>query len=351
MSGALLVYGANGYTGRLIVAECLARGVRPILSGRSAAAINGMAATSGLESRPVALDDPRALAETLRGVGAVLHCAGPFIHTAGPMLEACLANRVHYLDITGEIAVFEQVAALHERAESAGVTLLPGVGFDVVPTDCLAAHLKRRLPSATSLTLAFSGGTPPSQGTALTVIEGLGSGGAIRRDGRITGVPVAWRTRVVDFGVRERLCVTIPWGDVSTAFYSTRIPNIETYMATSAQSVRLLRLSRYLGPVLASGPVKRLLAARVKKGPAGPSPEALASRQSHVWGEVRDGAGLSARSRLTAPNGYALTALSSVRAAVRVLGGGAPAGFLTPSMAFGADFVLEIPGTTREDIA
>ncbi len=351
MSRPLLLYGANGYTGQLILTECLARGLRPIVSGRNAAAITELATRHGLEARPVGLEDRAALQHALDGVGAVLHCAGPFVHTATPMLEACLATGVHYLDITGEIAVFEQVARLDARARAASVTLLPGVGFDVVPTDCLAAHLKRRLPSATSLELAFSGGTPPSHGTSLTIIEGLGQDGAIRRDGRITPVPQGWRTRMVDFGVRERMCVTIGWGDVSTAFHSTGIPNIVTYVATSPQGARSLRWSRYLSPVLGTSTVKNFLAARVKRGPAGPSADALAARQSHVWGEVTDAHGGVARARLTAPSGYALTALTAVRAAMRVLGGATAAGFVTPSKAFGPEFILEIPGTTREDIA
>lgn len=347
---SLLIYGANGYTGRLVVAEARARGLTPILSGRNAAAVRALAAEHGLEARPADLGDAAAMDAALRDVRVVLHCAGPFQHTVRAMTAACLRNGVHYLDITGEIAVFERVARLDAEAKARGITMIPGVGFDVVPTDCLAAHLKSRLPSATELTLAFVGGTGPSQGTALTVVEGLGQGGAIRSGGRITPVSVAWRTRTIDFGDKARLCVTIPWGDVSTAFHSTGIPNIITYMSTSASAVRWLRVSRLLGPVLRTRWVRNLAAGRVRRGPAGPSPESLARTRSRVWGEARDAEGRVVRARLTAPSGYLLTAQTAVRAAERLLAGGVPTGFLTPSRAFGADFILTVPETAREDL-
>lgn len=347
----MLIYGVTGYTGRLILDEALARGHRPILSGRSAAAVEALAAQHGLEARPAALDDAAAMQRALTGVGLVIHCAGPFLHTAQPMLAACLATGTHYLDITGEIGVFEAMAAAHERGVQAGITILPGVGFDVVPTDCLAAHLKRRLPSATALELAFSGGTGLSHGTAATMIEGLGLGGAVRRGGRITRVPTAWRTRTVPFADRTRLCVTIPWGDVSTAFRSTGIPDITTYVATTAGGLRSMRLMRWLEPLLRMRALKRFLLGRLKSRPAGPSATALDRSRSQVWGEATDASGASVRARLTAATGYRLTAIAAVRAAERVRGGGIAAGFLTPSLAFGADFILEIPGSVREDLA
>ncbi|MCE9601530.1 MAG: saccharopine dehydrogenase NADP-binding domain-containing protein [Gemmatimonadetes bacterium] len=350
MAKPLLIYGVTGYTGRLILDEALARGLKPIISGRNAEAVRALAAQHGLEARPVSLDDPEALRGALTGIGAVLHCAGPFFRTVSAMLDACLDMGVHYMDITGEIAVFERLAGANERARVAGITLLPGVGFDVVPTDCLAAHLKSRLPGANSLTLAFSGGSAPSHGTAATVIEGMGLGGAIRRNGRIERVPSGWRTRTIAFADKPRLCVTIPWGDVSTAFHSTGIPDITTYMATSLSGLRGLRLSRFLEPVLRMAAVKRFMLARLKSRPAGPGPEALARAKSQVWGEVRDASGKVVQARLTAPNGYKLTAVAAVRAAERLLAGGVPTGFTTPSKAFGADFVLEIPGTVREDL-
>src|SRR5829696_2843358 len=181
-SGRVLIYGSNGYTGRLIVERALERGLRPVLAGRNAAEVQRQADELGLEHRVFSLDDPRAVDAGLVGVGVVMHCAGPFARTSRPMADACLRTRVHYLDITGEIAVFEALAARDAEAKASGVMLLPGVGFDVVPSDCLAAHLARRLPTATRLTLAFRSAGRMSRGTALTAIDRISDGGLVRRN-------------------------------------------------------------------------------------------------------------------------------------------------------------------------
>ncbi len=350
-STALLVYGAYGYTGALVVKEAIARGLRPVLAGRDSVALSAVAKPFGLVERAASLDDPRALDSTLDGVRVVLHCAGPFIHTSAPMVDACLRRGVHYLDVTGELGVFEAIAARDAEARARGVTLLPGVGFDVVPSDCLAAHLARRLPGATHLALAFRGPRGISRGTATTIAENAGSGGAVRRDGRIVSVPAAWRTREVDFGDGRRdLVVTIPWGDVSTAWHSTGIPNVEVYMAMTAAMRRALVISRWLGWLLSAGPVRRWLVARARARKSGPSDASRARGESRLWGEARDAHGHSVVSRLVAPEAYTLTARTAVEAAIRVLGGGVGVGFQTPSRAFGADFILGLAGVVREDV-
>ena len=346
----ILVYGATGYTGRLVLEECLASGLQPVVAGRDAAAVEALAAPHALAWRVAALDDAAALDLLFTGVRVVIHCAGPFSRTSRRMVDACLRNGVHYLDITGEIAVFEALAARNAEARAAGVMLLPGAGFDVVPSDCLAAHLKRRLPSATSLTLAFHGGTGLSRGTATTMAENAGSPGAVRRGGRIVAVPPAWRTRVIDFGDKSRLAATIPWGDVSTAFYSTGIPDIEVYAAMSPATVRSLRFSRVLAPILRLAWVRRRLVASIHRRAAGPSVQARAGAVARLWGEVRDGAGNRASARLECPDGYTLTAKTVVLAARAVLDKRAIPGFQTPSLAFGADFILQVPGCARTDL-
>jgi short subunit dehydrogenase-like uncharacterized protein len=271
--------------------------------------------------------------------------------------DACLraARRgqpVHYLDITGEIAVFEGLAARDAEARGAGVMLLPGVGFDVVPSDCLAAHLARRVPGARRLALAFRALGAPSRGTRATMAENLGRPGAVRRGGRIVPVPPAWRTRQVDFGDgRPRPATTIPWGDVSTAWHSTGIPDVEVYMAMPAALRRLLALSRLAAPLLATGPVRRFAAARARGGAAGPDAAARAAGASLLWGEAVADDGRRAEARLRGPEGYTLTALAAVHLAAKVLDGAAPAGFQTPSRAYGADVVLELPGVERVDVS
>lgn len=349
MAADFLLYGSYGYTGRLIAEHARKQGLAPLLAGRDAAAVAAQGAELGLPHRAFSLDDTAALDAALRETRVVLHAAGPFSRTARPMMEACLRAGAHYLDITGEISVFETAAALDGRAREAGVMMMPGAGFDVVPSDCLAAHLKRRLPGATRLTLAFMGLGGISRGTATTMAENAGEGGAVRRGGRITRVPAAYRSMEVDFGRGPVTVTTIPWGDVSTAFHSTGIPDIEVYTRVPLKQVRVMRATRRLGWLLASAPVQRMLKRSIRKGPPGPTPEQRAKGVSLLWGKVEDAEGRAAVSRLRTPEGYTLTARTAVAAVRRVLAGDAPAGFQTPSRAYGADWILEFEGVVRED--
>lgn len=337
-----LLYGANGYTGRLVARLAVARGERPVLAGRSAAKIAALADELGLEHRAFGLDDPDAIRRGLDGVTAVAHCAGPFSATAGPMARACVNAGLHYLDITGEIEVFEELHGLTGRARAAGSVLLPGAGFDVVPTDCAAALLAEALPGAERLDLAFLAGGGPSPGTARTTVEGMGKGGRARIDGVITEVPVGWHTIRADFPSGPRTVASVPWGDVSTAYYSTGIGNITTYTAVPAAMIRAnqaLRLNRLLG----LGPVQRLAQGLAARRVPGPSEERRSRTRAEVWGRASTPE-RAVHAMLTTPNAYDLTADSVVRAITRL--GSVPPGTHTPSTAFGPRYVTELDGVT-----
>ncbi len=350
MADAFLLYGSYGYTGNLILELALSQRIRPVLGGRNAVALAEQARAHQLEYRAFDLNDRAAAIKQLRGVGAVLNCAGPFHRTALPMVQACLQTGAHYLDITGEIQVFETLARQDRAARQANIVLLPGSGFDIVPTDCLAAHLKSRLPDATELVLAFQGLGRLSRGTATTMTENVGRGGAVRRNGVITRMPAAWKTRQIDFGNGPVTVTTIPWGDVATAYYSTGIGNIEVYTAVPPAMIRQMRLTRYFGWLLALPPVQAHLKGKINAGPPGPSAESRKQTYSLVWGQATNGAGHRVSARLRTPNGYTLTALTALRATQKVLAGEAKPGFQTPSLAFGKDFVLQFEGVKREDL-
>lgn len=350
MSPRFLIYGANGYTGALVAREAARRGLSPVLAGRDESKVAPLAEELNFEHRAFGLDDAARLDAGLAGVAAVLHCAGPFSRTSRPMADACLRARAHYLDITGEIAVFESLAARDREARDAGVMLLPGVGFDVVPSDCLAAHLRRRLPTATRLKLAIGGAGRLSRGTLTTMVENVHRGGMIRRGGRLTPVPAGWKTREVDFGRGPVKATTIPWGDVSTAFHSTGIPDVEVYAAAPAAARIFMKASRPFKGLLASATVQAFLKRRIQKLPPGPSEEELRGGASFVWGEVEDDSGARRASRLRGPESYALTVRTGLAAVARVLEGDHAPGFQTPSRAYGPDFVLGIEGVAREDL-
>ncbi len=345
-----LLYGATGYTGRLIAEMAPSYGVHLIVAGRDARAVAALADELQLEGRAFSLTEPKAIRSAIHDVQVVLNCAGPFIHTFEPLAAACIASGVHYVDVTGEIVVIEALAARGAAARAAGVMLLPGAGFDVVPTDCLAVYLKGKLPTAHSLALAIRGTGLLSRGTKTTMVEHLHRGGMVRREGRITRVPAGWKTRSIDFGDgHPYTAITIPWGDVATAYYSTGIPNIEVYAALPVVMRRTLKLSRYFGWLTRLAAIRALLRRRVRAGAPGPTVDERAHARSFVWGEAEDAHGNSVVARLSGPDGYTMTAHTALLIIRRVLQGNAPPGFQTPARAYGPDLVLEVPGVTRTE--
>src|SRR5581483_1447538 len=277
-----------------------------------------------------------------------LHCAGPFSATSAPMVDACLQARAHYLDITGEVEVFEAVLGRDAEARARGIVLLPGTGFDVVPSDCLAALLHRRLPSATKLELAFAPSGRSSPGTLKTSIESLPRGGLVRRGGKLVRVPPAHEVREIPFADKPRMAMSIPWGDLATAFRSTRIPDITVFMAARASVIRAARLTRFTSPLLALAPVQSFLKSRVEKSVRGPDREERARGGAQFWGRVSDGS-RSVEMTMTVPEGYTLTADAALECARRVLAGAVAPGAWTPSLAFGAEFAASLPGVRVGD--
>jgi short subunit dehydrogenase-like uncharacterized protein len=341
-----MIYGSYGYSGSLIAERAVQQSLSPILAGRDAGRLKEQA-----QRLAFSLSDASALDAALGEVDAVLHCAGPFVHTFRQVAEACLRTGRHYVDISGEIPGFEALAALDGQARTAGVMLLPGAGFDVVPSDCLSAHVKSRLPSADHLRLFLRGvGAGVSRGTASSGIENMHRGAMLRRDGRIVHTRLAARTLKVDLGRGPVWTALFNWGDVSTAWYSTGIPNIEVYMALPRRTIDSLHVVNLLMPVLALRPVKMLLRSLLKLFPPGPPPERRQRAFAILQAEAADPSGRRVVSRLRVPEGYTTTALTAVEIMKRILAGDFKPGFQTPNLAYGADFILGFEGVERTDL-
>ncbi|MFT3819635.1 MAG: saccharopine dehydrogenase NADP-binding domain-containing protein [Rubrivivax sp.] len=342
-----MIYGANGYTGELIAREAARRGLKPVLAGRRRESVEALAHSLGLEARAFGLDgDAAALTAQIQGHALVLNCAGPFSATAAPMMEACLRARAHYLDITGEIAVFERAQSLDARARDAGVVLCPGVGFDVIPTDCVAAALKAALPDATHLALGFDSRSGFSPGTAKTSVEGLAQGGKVRRDGKIVSVPLAYEVRRIDFGDGEKDAMTIPWGDVSTAYHTTGIPNVQVFIPGSPRMIAGARRANFIRPLLGLPWVQQLVKARIARTVKGPGEEQRAQMPTFVWGEAINARGEKKTARIRTANGYSLTITGALAVVEHLMTARQPAGgAYTPARLVGADLVTRLPGS------
>lgn len=350
MRTQILLYGSYGYTGQLIASECKAKNLSVILAGRNREALQKQSEVTGYQFEVVEIHETEKLKNLLGKVEVVIHCGGPFRHTAKAMAEACLETKTHYTDITGEYLVFEMLAGYDQQAKAAGVMLMPGTGFDVVPSDCLALHLKNKLPTATHLQLAFTmTGGGLSRGTKKSMIEGWPEGGCIRKEGVLTRIELGDKMMPVDFGLFKMMALCIPWGDVSTAWRSTGIPNIEVYSGAPPSQLKMAKSIRYFAWLMKVGWVKNFILSHIDKQAPGPSAEKREQGRSYLWGKAWDN-NKSVEARLETLSGYALTAKTAVLIAEKILQGNFKNGYQTPAMAYGADLILEIATSKRSDI-
>jgi len=347
----ILVYGSYGYTGALIVEHAMQEGLSLILAGRDEKKLRAQAEKYKLEYRVFGVEDAAALDAALQEVDAVLHCAGPFVLTFQQMAEACIRNKKHYVDISGEIEEFEALAQMDQAAKQAGIMLLPGGGFDVVPSDCLIAYTAHKLPNATDLKLYIKSiGSGISRGTARSGIENSHRQGRIRRDGKIISVPNLYDSKAVDFGRGPSRLISMGWGDVSTAYYSTGIPNVTVYMGFPKAMISMMKFTKVAGPLLYTRTARNFIKWLIGIFFApGPSREKNKTGFSLLIAEVSNGT-KTIRAKLRTPEAYHLTALTSVEIMKRILAENYKAGFQTPSKVYGADFILEFPEVEREDL-
>ncbi|MGD7044383.1 saccharopine dehydrogenase family protein [Jeotgalibacillus proteolyticus] len=347
MKKTWMIYGASGYTGELIARLAVKNGHTPILAGRRRETFHALAEELNLETRVFSLDDPKLIKEHLTGIDLVLHCAGPFQSTSAPMIEGCLLSATHYLDITGEVEVFEHTHAIKQsqRAAKAGVILCSGVGFDVIPTDCTALKLKELLPDATQLSLGFDSDSGISPGTVKTMIRGLSSGSLERKDTEIQAFPLGKKKRTIEFGRGKKTAIAIPWGDVSTAYHTTGIPSITTWIPMPSSNIRAARIMSFFGPFLGTRPVQNGLLHLVDKRVSGPDENSRDTSPAYIWGEARNDSGEQYTVRIQTPNVYSLTASGALEVASRILGQANPAGgSFTPAGLFGSKLIEELPG-------
>jgi short subunit dehydrogenase-like uncharacterized protein len=346
MQNQFLLYGANGYTGKLIARLASAYNLRPLLAGRTEANIKLLADELLLPYLIIDLDDKVQLEKALSNVKLVLHAAGPYVFTAKQMIEACLKTGVHYIDINGDISVFEMLRRYDAVAREKNIMVMPGVGFDVVPTDCIALQLKNKMPDATHLKLAFASiGGGLSHGTAITMAGKIGEGGAIRENGKIVRKPLGQKGMWIDFVKKKLFVMTIPWGDVSTAYTTTGIANIEVYTGIAPKVYRILKFQWAFNWLLRTNFVRNILRKKIKARPAGPSDKQRSNSSSMVWGEVTNAAGNKSTAALSCYDGYTLTAHSSLLISQKILEGNFKAGYQTPAGCYGENLVLELPDT------
>ena len=343
-----LLYGAYGYTGRLIAQEAKDRGHKPILAGRSAEKLIPLAEKLDLDYRVFDLKDEENILKIVKEFDLVFHAAGPFKYTSNPMLNACLKGNTNYLDITGEIPVLEQNFKYDAQAKKNDITIISGVGFDVVPTDCLSKYVSDNIPNPTSLEIGINSVSNLSPGTIKTMLEYNTKGQLVRRNGNLAPLEKE-NVREIQFKDETLLVRPVTWGDLSTAYRTTAIPNITVYFPVLTKFPNVLKLSGVSAKDLNSNKeAKKKVQNWIEEHVQGPDEFTRQTDRSYIWVSVSNDEGINKEAWLETMESYRFTAVAGVRCVEKVFEL-QPKGALTPASAFGADFVLDFPETTRYD--
>jgi short subunit dehydrogenase-like uncharacterized protein len=340
MNNNLMIYGANGYSAKLIIKEALSYGIRPVLAGRNFSEVKKISEIFNLPYKIFGLDDDSTVDENISDIHTILNCAGPFKHTAKELIEGCLRNKVNYIDITGEMPVFHLAYSKDSEAKSAGITILPGAGFDIIPTDCLAKRLAELLPDAYDLKLGFlNDGGKISRGTLLTSLDFIGGSGKIRRNVKVIDSPIGEYKVEVDLPNFKMYGFSIPWGDVLTSYFSTKIENSEVYLGTKykilANTIVLKLSAKIMGLRFVKTIAQRYIASRI----TGPTTDERNRAKTFLWGKVTNKKGECVEQVYSIMEGYNLTAKGAILCAKEILNGKTKSGSFTPSNLFGHEFL------------
>jgi len=339
----LMIYGANGYSAQLIIEELIARNIKPILAGRNKKAIAKVAEKFSCQYNIFDLTEEVKALEALKNIHTVIHCAGPYKYTAKEMIDLCLASKTNYLDITGEMPSLAYAFGCSKKAKEEGIVILPSVGFDVIPTDCLAKMLKEEMPDAKFLKLGFyNKGGGISRGTSLTSLEFTGGSGKVRMDGQIIDSPIGEYSLKIEKKAFQFYGISIPWGDVFTSFISTGIPNIEVYFGLSKFLFKVRHLLFIITRIFEIEFVKKLMSSYIKHFFSGPNKNQRDKTQTYIYGSVSNEKGVLIEKVFQVMEGYNLTAKGAVESAIRVLNNEVKPGTHTPSLAFGSDYLNQV---------
>ncbi len=346
----IMLYGANGFTAGIMLPKLKVLSCKIILAGRNKEAIALIAKKYGYETRIFDLDHAQIVEKNLQDCGLLLNCAGPFTKTAWPLASACVKVRCHYFDITGELSVFQSLFSLNEAARAAKVSIIPGMGFDIVPSDCLAKMLAEQLPDASSIMIAISTkNTRASHGTMKTLFLNIGMMSLASRNG--VGIePVAKDDthRNVTFNGRTIMCMRAPLADLFCTPKSTGIEHVDTYLAMPKQFERIVPIVNIVRNLAQRPALNKLFAKAIELLPNGPTAAQQQKGCAYIYGEARTNDNRIARAQLRTHEPYVYTGDALIKGAERFLREGLACGFQTPSLAFGSHFAVEVdPASTR----
>ncbi len=350
-----VLYGAYGFTGRMILDHALALGLRPVIAGRSHEKIAALAQRHGLQQCEASVDDAGALERMLYGMRLVLNAAGPFGQTAIPIMRACIKTRTRYVDIGGDVSVLRQQFQLSEAFAREGVGAVLAVGFDVVPTDFAAKWAARdqgnAVAGADELRLGLSLPVSMSRGSTKAVIDELHHGTLVLRDGVLQRVRPRDHRSLFDYGQGPSESIANTWGDLLTAPRTTGIRNVTVYFEATPAVRRAALYSQLLSRPARLQAVRSFLKVIARLLPEGPAEPLRTSRQATVVAHLLRKGRVIRKVRIRTGDAYEFTAASAAKAVLRVLDMEHLSGIETPARALGDDFLEKLPGVSVEDLS
>ncbi|MFN8149839.1 MAG: saccharopine dehydrogenase NADP-binding domain-containing protein [Solirubrobacterales bacterium] len=326
--GPIVLYGASGFTGKLIAAELCARGLDFTLAGRSREKLDAVAAEL---ARPqtvaaVALDDPAAVRSLLEPAAVVIGCAGPFTLHGRPLIEAAAATGTNYLDTTGEQPFIRDSFEVHgAAAEASGAALASGMGFDYAPGDMLAALVAAGLGRLREMTVAYAvRGFGPTRGTALSALEMMSGGDLEWRDGSRRTAPRHVGEGRYEFPspIGSRRVGRYPCGETITVPRHVETDSMRCVIdlrgLTGMQLGPLSAPAMTLSGLLMVGPARRAAGKLISRMPEGPSERARGAVRFTVACEAETADGRRRRGVVRGSDIYGLTAAIIAEGAARM---------------------------------
>lgn len=325
----ILIYGAAGFMGQLFLKTIHGEKLDIVLGAR-----DNFSSTYTL--RLFLLDNQTTIIENIKDVKLLINLAGPFKNTNKQLVEACIANGTHYIDIAGEVTELETVFAYDIKAKNANIMLMPGAGFGVVPTDIVANLAKDKLPDATHLKIAYITNGGASKGTLKSVLTDINKDGVILENDVFNKAMPAFKTFQFLVYNKEQEVVYNPWrADLFSAKISSGIQNIETYANFPSFIVKMMH-GKLLW--LRDFILKRL----INLFPIGPSEQQLEKGFTICFAEVKNAKGEKANAYIYGPEAYVFTANTLLAITKNIVANNFKSGFQTPNI-YGKELLKSIP--------
>jgi len=325
----LLIYGAAGYTGKIIAVRAKELNLDFEIAGRDTQQTRKLAEELGVDYHIFDVDTDYAWQKALQDKQVLINAAGPFKFTAGQAMRACLKAGVHYLDISAELETYRLAEALDNEAKATGIQLISGAGL-FVSYDALVVHLSKMVAEPEYLKVGFRHYGGFSKGSVLSSKHIADLGILIRRNGHLIDYPDA-KSKIFSFGNEEVECMPTPLGGIILSYKSTGIPNIEEFFSLKLPASELSDLT-------------------LESLPDGPSKDERASGRNGIAAELTGRDGKVVKAWVDAPSGYDLTPLSVVAVAHRILNDDFKIGYQSPGSAYGEAILKDIPNTYLVDM-